>query len=73
MSTVNEVAAAALQLSEIDRWHLAGRILGSLPPPPDAHTPASILAEAQIREAELENGTVKSLSESEFWGGIRRA
>ena len=73
MSTVNEVEIAALQLSEKDRWHLASRILGSLPPPPDAHGPDLILAEAQRRDAELENGTTKPLSESEFWRGVRPA
>lgn len=73
MSTVTEVEIAALQLSEKDRWHLAGRILGGLPPPSDAQAPEAILAEAQLRDAELEKGTVKPLSESEFWGGIRRA
>ncbi|MBC7366387.1 MAG: addiction module protein [Undibacterium sp.] len=73
MSTVNEVEAAALKLSVNDRWRLASRILGSLPPPPDARVPEAILAEAQLRDAELENGTIKTLSESEFWGGVRRA
>ena len=71
MSTVNDVEIAELQLSQKDRWHLASRILGSLPPPPDSDAPDSILAEAQLRDAELENGTIKPLSESEFWRGVR--
>jgi hypothetical protein len=73
MSTVNEVEVAALQLSERDRWHLASRILGSLPSPLDAQAPESILAEAQLRDEELEKGTTKSLTETEFWGGVHRA
>ncbi len=73
MSTVNEVEIAALQLSERDRWHLASRILGSLPSPLDAQAPDSILAEAQLRDEELEKGTTKSLTETEFLGGVRRA
>ena len=62
MSTVNEVEIAALKVSERDRWQLASRILGSLPPPPHSDAPDSILAESLLRDEELEKGTTKSLT-----------
>ena len=72
MSTLQKIEAAALQLSQKDRLHLADKILGSLPPPPLAAQPDEILAEAVRRDAELESGQVTPLSEKAFWAGVRR-
>jgi hypothetical protein len=52
--------------------HLADKILGSLPPPPQAAEPEEILAEAIRRDAELESGQVRPLTEEAFWAGVRR-
>jgi len=73
MSTVQEIEAAMLRLSDKDRLQLADKLLGSLPPPPTAGRPAEILDEAVRRDAELEHASVRPLSEAEFWHGVRRA
>ena len=73
MSTLQEIEAAVLLLSDKDRLRLADTLLGSLPPPPTAGSPDEILAEAVRRDAELETGSVRPLSETEFWNGVRRA
>lgn len=73
MSTLQEIEAAVLRLTDKDRLQLADKILGSLPPPPVAAAPEEILAEAIRRDAELESGKVKPLSETEFWDGVRRS
>ena len=73
MSTLQEIEAAVLRLSDKDRLQLADKLLGSLPPPPTAESPDEILNEAVRRDAELESGSVRSLSETEFWNGVRRA
>lgn len=73
MSTLQEIEAAVLRLSDKDRLQLADKLLGSLPPPPIAGSPDEILNEAVHRDAELENGSVRLLSEAEFWSGVRRA
>ena len=72
MSKLADIEGAALRLSDKERLHLADKLLGSLPPPPDASEPDVILAEALRREAELESGRVKPLSEDAFWAGVRR-
>jgi putative addiction module component (TIGR02574 family) len=72
MSTLQEIEAAALRLPQKDRLHLADRILGSLPPPPEAAEPDEILAEAIRRDADLENGQVRALTEEAFWAGVQR-
>ena len=72
MSTLQEIEAAVLSLSDKDRLQLADKLLGSLPPPPAAGSPADILNEAVRRDAELEAGNVRSLTETEFWNGVRR-
>jgi len=69
MSTLQEIEAAMLQLSEKDRLRLAEKILDSLSGSLEAE---DILAEAIRRDAELESGAVKALSEQEFWDGVRR-
>ena len=69
MSTLQEIEAAMLQLSEKDRLRLAEKILDSLSGSLEAE---DILAEAIRRDAELESGEVKALSEQEFWDGVRR-
>lgn len=73
MRTLQEIEAAVLRLADKDRMQLADKIRGSLPPPPLAVGAEEILAEAICRDAELESGTVKPLSETEFWDGIRRS
>jgi hypothetical protein len=73
MSTLQEIEAAVLLLPDKDRWQLADKILGSLPPPRAAASPEQILAEAIKRDAEIENGEVRLLSEKEFWQGVRQS
>ncbi|MES2694081.1 MAG: addiction module protein [Verrucomicrobiota bacterium] len=72
MSTLQEIEAAVQRLSDKDRLQLADKLLGSLPAPPVAEAPEDILQEALRRDAELESGNVRPLSETEFWGGVRR-
>ena len=68
-----EIEAAALRLPDKERLHLADKLLGSLPPPSAACEPDEILAEALRRDAELDSGQVKPLTEDAFWAGARRA
>ncbi len=73
MTKLAEIEAAALRLPDKERLHLADKLLGSLPPPASASDPADLLAEARRRDAELDSGQVKPLSEDAFWAGARRA
>lgn len=73
MSTLQEIESAVLRLSDQDRLKLADKILGSLPLPPVPVEADEILAEAVRRDAELESGKTASLSEAEFWQGVRRS
>lgn len=73
MTKLADIEAAALRLPDKERLHLADKLLGSLPPPASASTPAEILAEASRRDAELDSGRVKPLTEDAFWAGARRA
>jgi putative addiction module component (TIGR02574 family) len=73
MTKLAEIEAAALRLPDTERLHLADALLGSLPPPPAAAEPDEILAEALRRDAEMESGQVKPLSEDAFWAGAGRA
>ena len=66
MSTLQEIEAAILQLSEKDQLHLAEKILGSISAPAGAMESEEILAEAVRRDAELESGVIKPLTEQEF-------
>ena len=72
MTKLADIEGAALHLPDKERFHFADKLLGSLPPPPDASEPDEILAEALRRDAELESGQVKPLSEDAFWAGVRR-
>jgi len=72
MTKLADIEGAALRLTDKERLHLADKLLGSLPPPPAASEPDEILAEALRRDAELESGQVKPLSEDAFWAGVRR-
>lgn len=56
-----------------ERFQLADKLLGGLPPPPTAGSPDEILNEAVRRDAELESGSVRPLSEIDFWNGVRCA
>jgi Putative addiction module component len=73
VSTLQEIEAAILGLSEQDRLHLADKILRSLPKPPGAMVSEEILAEALRRDQELENGVLEPLTEEAFWDGVRRS
>jgi putative addiction module component (TIGR02574 family) len=72
MSTLQEIEAAVLRLPDRERLQLADKILGSLPAPSVPTETGEILAEAIRRDAELESGKVKPLSEAEFWDGVGR-
>jgi hypothetical protein len=72
MSPLQEIEAAALRLSDMDRLQLADKILGSLPTPLAPAEPEEILAEAIRRDAELESGEVLPLTGATFWAGVRR-
>ena len=71
MSPLKEIERAALKLPDKARLRLVDRLLGSLPAPA-ALTSREILAEAKRRDAEIENGRVKPLSEAQFWAGVRQ-
>ena len=73
MSTLQEIEAAILGLSEQDRLHLADKILRRLPKPPGAMVSEEILAGALRRDQELENGVLEPLTEEAFWDGVRRS
>jgi len=72
MTRLADVEAAALRLTDKERLHLAGKLLGSVSPA-EIVTAEQILAEAGRRDTELEAGTTKPLSEDAFWAGVRRA
>lgn len=69
MSSASEIQNLALKLPKRSRLKLAGELLRSVAP---SETSSELVAEADRRDAEIENGTVKPLGESEFWSGIRR-
>ncbi|MBL9201590.1 MAG: addiction module protein [Opitutaceae bacterium] len=71
MSLLKELEVAVLRLPAKDRVRLADRLLGTLPAPL-GQSPAAILAEAERRDDEIENGKVRPLTEQEFWAGVRR-
>lgn len=72
MSTLQEIEAAVLRLSDKDRLQLTDKLLSSLPEPSAPGTPEEILSEAVRRDAEIDSGNVPPLSETEFWEGVRR-
>ena len=63
MTKLAEIEAAALRLSDKERLQLAGKLLGSVPPPLSASTPDEILAEANRRDAECSPDAWLSLDE----------
>jgi hypothetical protein len=69
MSSVSEIQSLALKLPQRSRLKLAGELLRSVTP---GVTSADVLEEASKRDAELESGKVKPLTESEFWAGVSR-
>jgi hypothetical protein len=71
MTLLKELEIAALRLPEKDRVRLTDRLLRTLPAP-DACEPNEILAEADSRNAELERGKVRPLTEAQFSSGVRR-
>lgn len=72
MTKLADIEAAALRLPDKERLHLADKLLGSLPPPAVASEPDQILAEALRRDAEIESGKAKPLTEDAFWAGACR-
>jgi Putative addiction module component len=72
MSPLKELEVAVLSLPDKDRARLADRLLGTLPAP-CADAPAAILTEAERRDAELESGRIRPLTEAQFWAGVRRS
>ena len=71
MTPLKELEVAILRLPDKDRLRLADRLLGTLPAP-DACEADEILAEATRRDAELESGKTRPLTEAQFWAGVRR-
>jgi hypothetical protein len=62
-----------LQRPEEERWRLAETLLSRLPASAGAAwAPETVLSEAERRDAELERGEAKPLTEEEFWAGGRR-
>lgn len=72
MTKLTEIEAAALLLPDNERFKLADRLLGTLPPPAQASSPDEILAEAVRRDMELNSGIIEVLSEADFWANARR-
>ena len=71
MSPLKELEVAVMRLPDKDRVRLADRLLGTLPAP-TAQSSAEILVEAGRRDAEIESGKVRPLTEAQFWAGVRR-
>lgn len=71
MSPLKELEVAVMRLPDKDRVRLADRLLGTLPAP-TAQSSVEILVEAGRRDAEIESGKVRPLTEAQFWAGVRR-
>lgn len=69
MSSACEIPSLALNLPQRSRLKLAGELPRSVTP---IVITGDALEEATRREAELESGRIKPLTESEFWAGIAR-
>ena len=65
--------AGGRRLLERKRHHVAVKFSTDVITDVPAATPSEILGEAVRRDAELDSGQVKPLSESAFWAGVRRA
>ena len=63
-----EIFREAAELPERDRATLAGLLIESLEPEPDAEVEAAWAQEIQRRVAELDAGTVKTIP----WEGVRK-
>ncbi len=72
MSAIEEIEKKVLALPLEQRVLLVESLLGSLPPLPQEMTEAEEVAEAEHRDAEIESGRVKPLSEVEFWRRVNR-
>jgi hypothetical protein len=64
MSSVQEITEAASKLSERSRAELALAILDTLPPA--AMREDEIVAEAMLRDAQLESGSAVEISHAEY-------
>ncbi len=71
MHSVSDIESLAHALPRAARLKLAGILVASAAGA-DAMTPEDILSEVMRRDEELENGSVKALTEEEFWSGVRR-
>ena len=69
MNSASEVQSMAMKLPRRSRLKLASDLLQSVAP---VTSPDEILHEATRRDAEIETGKVKPLSESAFWSGVAR-
>jgi len=69
MNSASEVQSLAMKLPRRSRLKLASELLHSAAP---ITSPDEILREAACRDAEIESGKVKPLSESAFWSGVAR-
>ena len=68
MTSASEIQDLAMKLPERSRLKLAGELLRSVAPSQSAD---EVLEEAKRRDQEIASGLVKSLSETEFWNGVR--
>lgn len=68
MTSVSEIQDLAMKLPVRSRLKLAGELLRSVAPSQSAD---EVLEEAKRRDQEIASGLVKSLSETEFWNGVR--
>lgn len=73
MSAIEELKMKALALPLEQRVVLAESLLGSLPHGGEEMSEAEELAEVERREAEIQNGQVKPLSDGEFWRAVKAA
>jgi len=71
MISASELESAALSLAPQGRGHLAVLLLDSLSA--EVWDEDQLLAEAERRELELEEGRVRELSHEEFIAGLRRS
>jgi hypothetical protein len=72
MSSIRELEATVLQLSDRQRGRLADKLLASLPPPPGGWSRDAVVEEAARRDDEIESGRVRALTEAEFWSAVGR-
>jgi hypothetical protein len=70
MISVAEIKTSALLLPIEARLQLASDLLESIPPSTESEH--DLLSELSRRDSEMENGSVQSLTEAEFWAQAKR-